>query len=111
MKNELETIAQMDAAVSKETALILYFYNDHCAPCISLRPKVIQMVEEDFPEMKLVFVNSEKFPELPAKYNVFSNPTIILFFEGKEFRRESKYISIPQLAEEIARPYNLIFEN
>jgi len=110
MKNELETMEQMDEIIHNETALILYFYNDHCAPCISLRPKVIQMVEEDFPEMRLAFVNSEKYPALPAKFNVFSNPTIILFFEGKEFRRESKYISIPQLTEEIARPYSLIFE-
>jgi len=110
MKNELETMEQMEAAVNNEAVLILYFYNDHCAPCISLRPKVIQMVEEGFPKMKLVFVNSEKFPALPAKYNVFANPTIILFFDGREFRRESKYISIPQLAEEIERPYSLIFE-
>ena len=110
MKNELETMEQMDEIIHNETALILYFYNDHCAPCISLRPKVIQMVDEDFPEMKLAFINSENHPALPAKFNVFSNPTIILFFEGKEFRRESKYISIPQLTEEIARPYSLIFE-
>lgn len=111
MKNELESMEQMDAIIQNETALILYFYNDHCAPCISLRPKVIQMVEEDFPEMKLAFINSEKHPELPAKFNVFSNPTILLFFEGREYRRESKYISIPQLTEEIARPYGMIFEN
>jgi thioredoxin-like negative regulator of GroEL len=111
MKNELETLEQMDAIIQNETALILYFYNDHCAPCISLRPKVIRMVDEDFPEMKLAFINSETYPELPAKFNVFSNPTILLFFEGKEYRRESKYISIPQLMEEIARPYSLIFED
>jgi len=68
------------------------------------------MVEEDFPEMRLAFINSENHPALPAKVNVFSNPTIILFFEGREFRRESKYISISQLTEEITRPYHLIFE-
>lgn len=111
MENELETLEQMDAVIQKETALILYFYNDHCAPCISLRPKVIQMAEEDFPEMKLAFINSEKHPELPAKFNVFSNPTILLFFEGREYRRESKYISISQLVDEISRPYSLIFED
>ncbi len=101
----------MEGIIRNETALILYFYNDHCAPCISLRPKVIAMVEEDFPEMKLAFINSEKHPELPAKFNIFANPTLVLFFEGREYRRESKYISIPQLMEEIARPYNLIFED
>lgn len=111
MKNELGTIEQLDAFISNETAAIIYFYNDHCAPCLSLRPKVIKLTEENFPKMALVFVNSEKYPKLPARFSVFSNPTLILFFEGKEFRRESKYVSIPQLKAEIERPYSLIFDN
>jgi len=111
MENEFTTISQLEDHIGNEMASIIYFYNDHCAPCISLRPKVIKLVEEEFPEIKLAFVNSEKFPELPARFNVFSNPTIILFFDGKEYRRESKYISIPQLSAEIERPYQLIFDN
>ena len=111
MQNELSTIQQLEEHINNEMASIVYFYNDHCAPCISLRPKVIKMVEDEFPEINLAFVNSEKFPELPAQFNVFSNPTIILFFDGKEYRRESKYISIPQLSAEIERPYQLIFDN
>ncbi|MBN2614797.1 MAG: thioredoxin family protein [Bacteroidales bacterium] len=111
MQNELTTLDQLEDLIHTEMASILYFYNDHCAPCISLRPKVIKLVEEEFPEIKLAFVNSEKFPELPARFSVFSNPTIILFFDGKEYRRESKYISIPQLSAEIERPYQLIFDN
>ncbi len=111
MENELETLEQLETLVQKETAGMLYFYNDHCAPCLSLRPKVIKMVEEYFPNIKLAFVNSEKHPELPAQYSVFSNPTLILFFDGREYRRESKYISIPQLAAEIERPYQMIFDN
>lgn len=111
MQNELTTLAQVEELIQNEMASILYFYNDHCAPCISLRPKVIKLLEEEFPEIRLAFVNSEKFPELPARFSVFSNPTIILFFDGKEYRRESKYISIPQLSAEIERPYQLIFDN
>ena len=111
MKNELETAGQLDSHVKEEIASMLYFYSDHCAPCLSLRPKVIKMVEEEFPNIKLAFVNSEKHPKLPAQFNVFSNPTLILFFDGKEYRRESKYISIPQLAAEIERPYRMIFED
>ncbi len=111
MINELETQAQIEAHVKEEMAGILYFYNDHCPPCLSLRPKVIKMVEEDFPNIKLAFVNAEKHPELPVRYNVFSNPTLIVFFDGQEYRRESKYISISQLTEEIERPYRMIFEN
>jgi len=111
MKNELQTPEQVEAHVKEGMATMLYFYNDHCAPCLSLRPKVIQLVEEKFPKINLAFVNAEKYPELPARYQVFSNPTLILFFDGREYRRESKYISIPQLAAEIERPYRMIFEN
>ncbi len=111
MENELVTSEQLKGHIKKEIASMLYFYSDHCAPCLSLRPKVIKMVEEEFPNIKLAFVNSEKHPDLPAQYNVFSNPTLILFFDGREYRRESKYISIAQLASEIARPYRMIFEN
>ncbi len=110
MNNELKDIEQLEEHILREEAAIIYFYNDNCAPCISLRPKVIKMVEEQFPNMKLAFVNAEKYPNLPARYNIFANPTLLLFFNGKEYRRESKYISISQLSLAIERPYNMIFE-
>ncbi len=111
MENELQSIEQLNTHIKTGEASMLYFYNDNCAPCLSLRPKVIKMIEKHFPKMQLAFINSEKFPELPAQFQVFANPTLIIFFDGHEYRRESKYISIPQLAEEINRPYQLIFEN
>ncbi len=111
LENELSTIEEIEKHISEEPAAMVYFYNDNCAPCHSLRPKVINLVKEEFPKMKLAFVNTLKYPELPARFNVFANPTLITFFDGREYKRESKYISIPQLAAEIERPYSLIFDN
>lgn len=110
-ENELMTLEEVENHIADETAAMVYFYNDNCAPCHSLRPKVIEMVKNDFPKMKLAFVNTLKYPELPARYSVFTNPTLITFFDGREYKRESKYISIPQLTESISRPYGMIFEN
>jgi thiol-disulfide isomerase/thioredoxin len=110
MYTELTSKEQVNNVLAANEAIILYFYNDHCAPCISLRPKVKEMVDDQFPKLKLFFVNSEKYPDIPAGYQVFANPTLLLYFDGREYRRESKYISIPQLAEEIARPYQMIFD-
>ncbi len=110
MYKELYTLQEVKDEVKKHMGVMLYFYNDHCPPCISLRPKVIKMVEEKFPELKLVFINSEKSPEVPAHYSVFSNPTIILFMDGREYFRNSKYISEHQLAEQTDRLYNMAFE-
>ena len=96
--------------IKNKKGLIAYFYSDRCAPCISLRPKVAEMVGGDFREMKLVLINSEEYPEVTAHFTVFANPTIIVFFEGKEFRRYSKYISINELGGDIERVYKMVFE-
>ena len=110
LNNELNSIEQVEKTVKENSAALVYFYNDNCAPCLSLRPKVIELVTEEFPKMELVFVNSGINPEIPASYQAFTSPTLIVFFDGREFRRESKYISIPQLSETIGRPYGMIFE-
>ena len=95
--------------IENEQALLIYFYNDNCAPCLSLRPKVIELVKEKFPKLKMVLSNSLTQPEVSAHYSAFNNPTLIIFFEGKEYKRESKYISVPQLMQTIERPYNMLF--
>ena len=60
--------------------------------------------------MNLVLINSEEHPETTGSFGVFANPTIIVFFEGKEFRRYSKYISINELGGDIERIYEMVFE-
>lgn len=106
-----DTINEYKEFIEKEDAVLLYFYNDNCAPCISLRPKVMELVNEKFPKMKMVLSNSLTQPEVSAHFGAFSNPTLVLFFGGREYRRESKYISIPQLAQTIERPYGMLFSN
>jgi thioredoxin-like negative regulator of GroEL len=96
--------------IEKEKALMVYFYNDDCAPCISLRPKVNNLIVNSFPEMKLIFVESRSYPEIPAAFGVYANPAILLFFEGKEYHRFSKFVSMIKLEETIRRFYNMLFE-
>jgi hypothetical protein len=57
--------------------------------------------------MDLAYVNSAQFPELVGEFNAFGFPVLIFFFEGKEFLRYSKYVSIKELEESIGRIYRL----
>jgi len=109
MRTEIENLPEIQGLIKNEMALMVYFYNDDCPPCLSLRPKVESMVENDYPEMKLVFVNSKGHPKIPANFNIFSNPTLLVYFDGKESKRFSKYISISELSQSIGRYYNMIF--
>jgi thioredoxin-like negative regulator of GroEL len=111
MQHEVNTSEELKSLIETEKGLLLYFYSDRCAPCISLRPKVEDMTTEDFPQMKIVFINSEKYPEIAAHHGVFANPAILVYFEEQEFRRYSKYISISQLGGDIERIYNMVFDN
>ena len=110
MDNELNQLTQIQEAIANDAGLIAYFYSDNCAPCLSLRPKVKELLKSDFPQMNLYFINSEKHPEIAAEFGVFSSPTLLVFFDRKEYLRKSKYISIPELAEGTSRLYSMMFD-
>lgn len=100
---------QIQNILKEKTAVLLYFYNDNCAPCTILRPKVKHLVETAFPKMDFVLLHAEKAPEAAAHYGIFAAPTLLVFFEGKEYIRESKNISINELHDKIERYYNMVF--
>jgi thiol-disulfide isomerase/thioredoxin len=102
-------IQEIQNLVTDKIAVMLYFYNDNCAPCIVLRPKVQGMVKDYFPNLDLRLINAGQFPAASAQYGVFSSPTLLVFFEGKEYIRESKNISISELHDKIERIYSMVF--
>jgi len=109
MKTEINSQSALDQLNSITPALLLYFYNDSCAPCVALRPKVEAMISAEFPKMSHSYINAAQFPELAASNGVFASPTIVAFFDGKETFRVSKYVSIDELAGRIGRYYKLLF--
>ncbi len=109
MENQVKNNLLKD--LEKQEATLIYFYSNHCAPCLSLRPKVEEMITSDFQKMGLIFVDSEAHPETAAKYQVFASPTILLYFDGKETKRFSKYISVSELGQSIQRYYDMIFQD
>jgi thioredoxin 1 len=103
----IESSDALAGIINKAENLLVYFYNDDCAPCLSLRPKVEELISDRFPLMDLVYVNAQMFPRLISEYQVYSFPVLIFFFEGKEYLRYSKYVSISELKESIGRIYDL----
>ncbi|HOI88091.1 MAG TPA: thioredoxin family protein [Lentimicrobium sp.] len=109
MKTEIKTQEELDGLNRTSAALLLYFYNDSCAPCVALRPKVEELITNRFPRMDHSYINAGLNPALAASNGVFASPAILVFFDGKETFRVSKYVSIDELASRIQRYYNLIF--
>jgi len=102
-------LKDIEHLVADKAAVLLYFYNDNCAPCKILRPKVQELVQDNFPNIEFQLINAEQFPAISAQYGIFASPTLLVFFEGKEYIRESKNISISELHDKIERIYRMIF--
>ena len=95
--------------VQSEQAILIYFKNDNCAPCLVLRPKVKELMDEFFPNIEMIIIDSIEQPEFAGEFQVYANPTLLVFFDGKEYIRESKFVAIPQLKAEIGRLYDVMF--
>lgn len=97
-------------SIREGKALMLYITNPLCISCKSLRPKIEEMVSERFPLMDYRYIDATENPELTATLNVFSAPSILVMFEGKEYIREGKFVSVKELGDKIDRIYKMIFE-
>ena len=93
----------------KNIAVCFYLSTPECNVCKVLKPKVIEMIESDFPEMKFCYVDLNESKEISGQLSVFSVPTILVYFEGKETIRASRNIHLDELREQIDRYYKMIF--
>lgn len=109
MMETIKTIQEFDQIITEKDAVLAYFSTDVCNVCKVLKPKVSEMVLESFPEMKMIYVQSDKFPEVAAQNRVFAAPTIVVFFAGRETIRKSRSFGVDELRAEIERPYSMMF--
>ncbi len=106
----LTSAEQFDAFIDQNPAVLIYFSSPGCGICNALKPRVLAMAEEEFPELALAEVDCESSPDLAAQHCVFAVPTVTVWFERHESTRKSRAFSIGELQMEMERPYALMFE-
>lgn len=90
--------------------VLFYFSTISCSVGEALEPKVIDLIAREYPKIPIYFIDMNASPEVSAKNSVFVEPTILVFFDGKETIRKSRIVSIPDLSNSISRIYKLAFE-
>lgn len=108
MDETLNDLNELLAKLKTEAALLLYLSSPSCNVCHVLRPKLMEALAEEFPSIGRYHADIALTPEIAAHFQVFSAPTIIVFFEGREFIRKGRAVSVEGLLEEIRRPYELM---
>lgn len=109
MFTEIQSLEEFNRLKQEEPALLGYFSTETCNVCKVLKPKVAELIQEEFPKVKLAYVKSDILPDVAGQHQVFAAPTILVFFDGRETNRKSRNIGIDELRREISRPYSMIF--
>jgi thioredoxin-like negative regulator of GroEL len=108
---QLKNLDELRFSVNENKALLVYFSNTHCNVCKVLKPKIQDLLTEEFPLMKMYYCDTIESPEIAAQNSIFTVPTIVIYFDGKEYIRKSRNIGIMELQNDIERPYSLLFTN
>ena len=109
MKN-LNNLDEVQEIISTEKAVLIYFSGQNCSVCTVLKPKIEEQIKLNFPKIKTYEVKADLYKQITSNFLVFSIPTILVFFDSKEFKRYGRNISVAKFLEEIKRPYTLFMD-
>lgn len=73
--------------------VLVDFYADWCGPCKMLSP-ILEQVESP---IKVIKINVDKHDDLAREYGVMSIPTLVLFENNKELKRNIGFIGKEQV--------------
>jgi len=106
----VETAAHFETMIRDEDAILFYFSHEDCNVCKVLKPKIAALLDMDFPRLKMAYVDTRKLPEVAGQQSIFTVPTILVYFGGREYIRVSRNIGVSKLGDDIRRPYEMLFE-
>ena len=106
----IQSTVDFNDAIKTHTGVLFYFATISCSVGEALEPKVKKLLNEKYPKLMYCAIDMNMAAELSAAHQVFVEPTILLYVEGKEFLRKSRHIGLLDLDIAIGRIYELAFE-
>lgn len=104
---QIKNLDELNKYISTQAAVLIYFSGQNCSVCKDLKPKIKNTISQNFPKIEIYEVKSDLYKHIASSFSVFSIPTILVFFDSKEFKRYGRNISIYQFIEDLKRPYTL----
>lgn len=85
--------------------ILVDFYASWCGPCQMMAKNLDQVNQSMKQKVKIVKINTDKYPDLASKYQVQALPTLVLFNQGQPVDRVEGLLSAEQI---VRRLQNLI---
>ncbi len=107
----MQTLDFIQQQLNNHDAVMLYFSAPGCGVCQVLKPKLTEALVKEYPVFHIESIDISTTPEIASQFSVFAIPTVLVFFEGKEFLRKSRNMSVGEVIESLRRPYTLMVGN
>lgn len=86
---------EFDSVIASGTVFV-DFFAVWCGPCKMISP-VLEKLSGEYPNIEFVKVDVDQSPEIAARYQVQSIPTLIMFKDGQMVERQVGFSGEPQL--------------
>lgn len=87
------TDKNFDSEVLKSDLPVLVdFWAEWCGPCLMAGPVIEELAKEYKGKIKVGKLNVDENPKIAEKYGILSIPTVIIFKEGKEIKRQVGFV-------------------
>ncbi|NEP16272.1 MAG: thioredoxin [Leptolyngbya sp. SIO4C1] len=86
---------------SAQQPVLVDFYATWCGPC-QMMAKVLEQANSQLKgEVKIVKIDTDRYPELASQYQIYALPTLVLFKEGQSVDRIEGVLTAEQLVERV----------
>lgn len=86
--------------LSGSDLLLVDFYADWCGPCQMMAP-IVEQVNAQMQQLRVVKIDTDKYPELASKHHIHALPTLVFFKQGKPVDRIEGVMPAEQLVKRL----------
>ncbi len=106
---QIQSLNELEVMKEEGVSFFVYFSSPNCGVCKILKPKLMHMLADKFPEIKACQVDTAAHPYIAAQLGFYTNPSLIIYLKGQECIRRSRSIGLQELDESLERLYKLMF--
>jgi thioredoxin len=76
-----------DLLAQSDLPVLVDFYATWCGPCQMMAPILEQVNSQLKGRLKVVKIDSDRYPQLASQYQIHALPTLVLFKQGQPVER------------------------
>lgn len=90
-----------DLLAQSDRPVLVDFYANWCGPCQMMAPILEQVNHQLKDQIKVVKIDTERYPQLASQYQIHALPTLVLFKQGQPAQRIEGVRTAEQLVQDL----------